>query len=67
MMDITRYIHNPFHFIFFGSLVLFHVFLSVKVVCSECYHMSVTFEPFMYLSVPIPHALEKQLGKTTTQ
>ena len=25
--------------------------------------MSVTFEPFMYLSVPIPHAMERQLCK----
>ncbi|KAK3576537.1 hypothetical protein CHS0354_018043 [Potamilus streckersoni] len=31
------------------------------VVCSECNNVSVTFEPFMYLSVPIPHAMEKQL------
>lgn len=31
------------------------------VICSECSQVSVTFEPFMYLSVPIPHAMERQL------
>ncbi|XP_062584733.1 uncharacterized protein LOC134246383 [Saccostrea cucullata] len=31
------------------------------VVCSECNHVSVTFEPFMYLSVPLPHASDRQL------
>jgi hypothetical protein len=32
------------------------------VVCSDCHHVSVTFEPFMYLSVPLPHALERQIS-----
>ncbi|ESP05048.1 hypothetical protein LOTGIDRAFT_109772, partial [Lottia gigantea] len=31
------------------------------IVCSECSHISVTFEPFMYLSLPIPRALERQI------
>ncbi|KAK3094941.1 hypothetical protein FSP39_008127, partial [Pinctada imbricata] len=31
------------------------------VICSECSHVSVTFEPFMYLSVPLPHASDRQI------
>ncbi|KAI8770642.1 CAunnamed protein product [Biomphalaria glabrata] len=31
------------------------------VVCSECSHVSVTYEPFMYLSLPIPHAMDQQI------
>lgn len=34
------------------------------VVCSECKHVSVTYEPFMYLSVPLPHAMERQICLT---
>ncbi|XP_018369641.1 PREDICTED: uncharacterized protein LOC108765425 isoform X1 [Trachymyrmex cornetzi] len=34
------------------------------VVCSVCNHISVTYEPFMYLSVPLPHAMERQLNVT---
>ncbi|XP_052783368.1 uncharacterized protein LOC128219583 [Mya arenaria] len=34
------------------------------VICAECNQLSVTFEPFMYLSVPIPHAMERQLCVT---
>lgn len=34
------------------------------VVCSECKHVSVTYEPFMYLSVPLPHAMERQICVT---
>ncbi|XP_072753557.1 uncharacterized protein [Anoplolepis gracilipes] len=34
------------------------------VVCSVCSHVSVTYEPFMYLSVPLPHAMERQLNVT---
>ena len=37
--------------------------LCVQVVCSECHHVSVTYEPFMYLSVPLPHAMERQMSK----
>ena len=29
------------------------------VVCCTCKHVSVTYEPFMYLSVPLPRALER--------
>jgi len=35
-----------------------------QVVCSVCNHISVTYEPFMYLSVPLPHAMERQLNVT---
>ncbi|XP_033759609.1 uncharacterized protein LOC117341858 [Pecten maximus] len=31
------------------------------VVCSDCSHISVTFEPFMYLSIPLPHSMERQI------
>ncbi|KAK2581563.1 hypothetical protein KPH14_005214 [Odynerus spinipes] len=34
------------------------------VVCAVCKHVSVTYEPFMYLSVPLPHAMERQLTVT---
>ena len=34
-----------------------------QVICSVCNQVSVTFEPFMYLSVPIPHAMERQICK----
>ncbi|XP_008555199.1 uncharacterized protein LOC103576663 [Microplitis demolitor] len=34
------------------------------VVCAVCKHVSVTYEPFMYLSVPLPHAMERQLNVT---
>ncbi|XP_011305765.1 ubiquitin carboxyl-terminal hydrolase 9 isoform X2 [Fopius arisanus] len=34
------------------------------VVCAVCKHISVTYEPFMYLSVPLPHAMERQLTIT---
>lgn len=36
----------------------------LQVVCSVCNHVSVTYEPFMYLSVPLPHAMERQLNVT---
>jgi len=32
-----------------------------KVICGECGHASVSFEPFMYLSVPLPRALDRQV------
>jgi len=35
----------------------------LQVVCSTCKHVSVTYEPFMYLSVPLPHAMERQICK----
>ena len=31
------------------------------VICGECGHVSVSFEPFMYLSLPLPRALDKQI------
>jgi len=31
------------------------------VICSECGHLSVSFEPFMYLSLPLPRALDRQI------
>ncbi|XP_065350294.1 uncharacterized protein LOC135946144 [Cloeon dipterum] len=31
------------------------------VICNVCRHVSVTFEPFMYLSVPLPHAMQMQI------
>ncbi|XP_038050346.1 uncharacterized protein LOC119723646 isoform X2 [Patiria miniata] len=31
------------------------------VVCAVCGHVSIIYEPFMYLSVPLPRAMEKQL------
>ncbi|KAL1122129.1 hypothetical protein AAG570_003535 [Ranatra chinensis] len=34
------------------------------VVCSFCKYVSVTYEPFMYLSVPLPNALKKQICVT---
>ncbi|CAG0884347.1 unnamed protein product, partial [Darwinula stevensoni] len=34
------------------------------VTCNHCQHVSVTFEPFMYLSVPLPHAMERQICVT---
>lgn len=36
----------------------------LQVVCSVCNHVSITYEPFMYLSVPLPHAMERQLNVT---
>uniref|UniRef100_A0A1B6DR09 ubiquitinyl hydrolase 1 n=1 Tax=Clastoptera arizonana TaxID=38151 RepID=A0A1B6DR09_9HEMI len=37
------------------------------VVCSSCKYVSVTYEPFMYLSVPLPHAMEQQLCITLVE
>ena len=37
--------------------------LSLKVACSVCGHVSVKCDPFVYLSVPIPHSNEKQISK----
>ncbi|XP_052107037.1 uncharacterized protein LOC127739380 [Mytilus californianus] len=39
----------------------FHGQYQSSVTCGECSHVSVTFEPFMYLSVPLPRANERQL------
>jgi len=42
----------------------FHGQFKSTVKCFNCNHVSVTFEPFMYLPVPLPHALEKQVTVT---
>eukprot|EP00058_Branchiostoma_floridae_P013257 XP_002598745.1 hypothetical protein BRAFLDRAFT_95861 [Branchiostoma floridae] len=34
------------------------------VTCSVCHHPSVTYEPFMYLSVPLPRATDRQIVVT---
>ncbi|XP_072034275.1 LOW QUALITY PROTEIN: uncharacterized protein [Amphiura filiformis] len=34
------------------------------VVCEVCSHLSIIYEPFMYLPVPLPRAMEKQLIMT---
>ena len=34
------------------------------VLCSNCYNVSITYEPFMYLPVTLPNALERQLFVT---
>ncbi|XP_014781994.1 uncharacterized protein LOC106877571 [Octopus bimaculoides] len=51
------------HLVKNNSIVVstFHGQFKNTVICSECCHVSVTYEPFMYLSVPIPHAMERQL------
>ena len=42
----------------------FHGLFKNTVVCSVCQYPSVTFEPFMYLPVPLPDASLKQLEVT---
>lgn len=32
-----------------------------RVKCKNCGHLSVMYEPLMYLSVPLPHAMDKQV------
>ena len=34
------------------------------VICSKCQYPSITFEPFMYLPVPLPNAMIKQIEVT---
>ena len=34
------------------------------VICNQCGHVSVSFEPFMYLSLPLPRALDRQIEVT---
>lgn len=38
--------------------------LQSKVVCAECGHVSVTYEPFMYLPLPLPHSMEMHISVT---
>ena len=49
----------PLSFLAFHFACLCH---CVQVLCLTCSFVSVKREPFMYLSLPIPHALEEQLG-----
>ena len=37
----------------------FHGLLKSTLVCPECEHVSVTFDPFCYLSLPLPNRKEK--------
>ena len=53
-----------------NTLLLFQIVVDTlqgqmesTVVCCQCSHKSTTYEPFMYLSVPIPHALQKIYSK----
>ena len=50
---------HPLSFLAFHFACLSH---CVQVLCLKCSFVSVKREPFMYLSLPIPHALEEQLG-----
>ncbi|PIK57760.1 hypothetical protein BSL78_05368 [Apostichopus japonicus] len=42
----------------------FHGQLKSTVICNVCGHVSIIYEPFMYLSVPLPRAMEKQFVVT---
>lgn len=42
----------------------FHGQLKSTVICKVCGHVSIMYEPFMYLSVPLPRAMEKQFVVT---
>ena len=35
--------------------------LKNTLICGACCHMSVSFEPFMFLSLPLPRALDRQI------
>lgn len=37
----------------------FHGLLKSTLVCPECEHVSVTFDPFCYLSLPLPNKKER--------
>ncbi|XP_026689143.1 uncharacterized protein LOC103524244, partial [Diaphorina citri] len=43
---------------------LFQGQFKSTVVCSGCQFVSITYEPFMYLSVPLPYAMEQQICVT---
>ncbi|KAF8783164.1 uncharacterized protein LOC129963728 [Argiope bruennichi] len=45
----------------------FHGQFRSSVVCSQCSHNSITYEPFMYLPVFLPHTLERQIVITYVQ
>jgi len=42
----------------------FHAMLKSTLVCPECKLVSVTFDPFCYLSLPLPVKREKQVNLT---
>lgn len=42
-------------------LDLFHGLLKSTVVCPECPKVSVTFDPFCYLSLPLPVKKERKI------
>ena len=42
----------------------FHAMLKSTLVCPECNKVSVTFDPFCYLSLPLPVKREKQVNLT---
>jgi ubiquitin C-terminal hydrolase len=40
---------------------IFHGLLKSTLVCPECEKMSVKFDPFCYLSLPLPHKRDRCL------
>ena len=52
-LDLSGHYANPL-FVLQGQF-------KNTVKCSECGHVSVSFEPFMYLSVPLPRANDIQI------
>lgn len=48
---------------FLDSIIVDHFQGQYKstLVCPECHHVSITFDPFMYLTVPIPFEKQKIL------
>ena len=48
-------------------LDLFHGLLKSTVVCPECSKISVTFDPFCYLSLPLPVRKERQIEVSHSQ
>ncbi|XP_046671858.1 uncharacterized protein LOC124361861 isoform X3 [Homalodisca vitripennis] len=65
-VDLEAEVHWQKHLAAHQSVIVdtFQGQFKSTVVCSKCDHVSVTYEPFMYLSVPLPHAMERQLSVT---
>lgn len=40
---------------------IFHGLLKSTLVCPECSKVSITFDPFCYLSLPLPIKKERQI------
>jgi ubiquitin carboxyl-terminal hydrolase 4/11/15 len=40
---------------------IFHGLLKSTLICPECHKVSVTFDPFCYLSLPLPIKKERQI------